>query len=439
MSTRLRTPWIDPVSVDPKYFVNRTADRRRLQQILGDLVDYDARKGLVVVGGDRGIGKSIFCRTVVADVVAAHPSRVLPVVLDARGADPDSLLKRFGQELGAVARAAAPSLKKDADWVQAWIDPLSEIALYSRVTRRVTSTQAREYGVTGELSGGVWGVLQGKFGSQWKEKRESGVGSELSLEVTREVLRVAIVTVLTELAKAVSVLVFFDDLDQASGMENPESAKDTIQLMVDLAPSIALIHLRSEVKFPDIRREHSEHVELGPLEPRELNQILRKRLEGALDADRRLAERHGGWEPFERLMGATGNPYVLLRWAVALVRAHDAWPPEPGWMAPDQLRRLAVQASGGPPIDDQELEHLGQVLDRLQKSAHIQERELLEGHRALDTAPARVTLDQPEIDRLKRLELLVQVDRHDGSLGLRLDPLLDLIRPSTAARLRAAG
>ncbi len=75
------------------------------------------------------------------------------------------------------------------------------------------------------------------------------------------------------------MLVFFDDLDQAQGMDRPESAKKTLETMLGLSPAVAIVHLRTEVKFPDIRREHHEHVELEPLDSAALAQVLRRRLE----------------------------------------------------------------------------------------------------------------------------------------------------------------
>lgn len=438
MNPRLRTPWLAPVSVKPEHFVNRTADVERALELLGDFVAYDRRQALVLISGDRGIGKSIFGRHVLARLAALHTTKVIPVVVDHRAIGERVFLKRFAKELVVQSRTVLAALDVAASYEAQWLAPLNEIAHSGdRIVRSLTSTSGRETGGGGEFGVGLWGMLA-KGSYQWREKREDAQRVEVSLDVTLDVLRTAIQVSLEHLAKHFSVVVFFDDLDQAESMQNPESAKATIQSVLDLAPCIALVHLRAEVAFPDVRRELDDRFVLPELDAAELEQILKRRVQDALNEDRALVDAPGGWEPFRKLMAVTGNPLVLLRWLVALPPLYRQWPPPADWMSVQGLRRLAAAACGGPPIADAELALLGEIVDRLGRATGIEERELISGHSILDHEPVSAQLGEAAVERLKRHELLIPVDRFDPRPGLRLDPGLELARPSVALRLQSA-
>jgi 2-phosphoglycerate kinase len=103
--SKLRTPWIDPVSVQPKHFVNRTKDRARLRSLLEDRILYKTRNALVLIGGERGIGKSIFARTVLAEVAKGFPNDVITVVVPARTKSLINIMREYAKELVKAGRA----------------------------------------------------------------------------------------------------------------------------------------------------------------------------------------------------------------------------------------------------------------------------------------------------------------------------------------------
>lgn len=435
--SKLRTPWIDPVSVDPKHFVNRTKDRRFLREMLEEYVDYKRRKATLLIGGERGIGKSIFGRTVLQDLAdGERKRRVLTLVVEARTKSIEGVLIEYAKKLAERAQALAAEHGRDDAWAAQWLAPLFELATNQRISRRAHELLGNEHGASGEVASGLWGLLTGKFGAHWKERREQGQTVETSLEVTEEVLLVAINGVLTELSKTVTVIVLLDDLDQAAKMDTAENAKPVFDLVLGLAPAVHLVHLRSEVTFPDIRRELDETIELGPLDPDELHQILKRRADDAEEADQRLLTKQG-WDPLRRLCQSTGNPYVLLRWATALVRLNERWPPPKEWMDPAPLRQVVVQTGALPRLPDEEILCLGTVLDRLDKEVHITESELRAGHRQHDSSKGAQGLSEALIGQLKRFEVLLPVDRFDSSRGLRINPLIKLIRPSCSVTMKS--
>ncbi|MBK9649104.1 MAG: hypothetical protein IPO67_28825, partial [Deltaproteobacteria bacterium] len=309
--SKLRTPWIEPVSVNPKHFVNRTKDRARLRSILEERILYKTRSALVLIGGERGIGKSIFARTVLAEVAEGYPNDVITVVIPARTKSLINIMREYAKELVSAGRSMSARRGWPAAWVERWLDPLQELAYNEQITRQASTSVGREVGADGEVSGGLWTVLQGKSGLQWTERREQGQVTEHSLTVSPPLLVEAINAVLAALSEHITVLVFFDDLDQASGMDTAERAKNIFDIVLGLGPAIHLVHLRNEVKFPDVRRENDDSMTLGELNAQELNDILRRRAEFTLEDDRRLLHSHTGWEPLRRLCASTGNPLVL--------------------------------------------------------------------------------------------------------------------------------
>ena len=355
--SKLRTPWIDPVSVNPKYFVNRTKDRARLRSLLEDRILYKMRNALVLIGGERGIGKSIFARTVLSEVAVGHTDDVIAVVVPARMKSLINIMREYAKELVKAARELATRSGWEPFWDAQWFAPLQELSFNEQISRQVSTSSGREVGAEGELSGGLLTLLQGKSGFQWTERREQGQVTDCTLVVTPNLLAEAINTVLGALSERIAVLVFFDDLDQAVGMDTAERAKNIFDLVLGLGPAIHLIHLRSEVKFPDVRRENDDSVTLGPLNAEELNEILTRRADFTLEDDRRLVRSTVGWEPLRRLCGSTGNPLVLLRWAKSLADRAEQWPPTDDWMSPAQLRQLALRAAAMDELSDDDMRH----------------------------------------------------------------------------------
>lgn len=441
MSNRLPTPWLDPVGVDPALFVNRTEKVKELTDLLGDLVEYKQRKELIVVSGDRGIGKSIFVRKVLHDLRQAARSDLLLLVVDHRGSDDRAILKHF---IRALLEAASPlALKRipgATSWTTEWLDPLGTLLhAGDRLVRATVATKGKEHGVAAELGGGLWAVLQAKFSAQWKEKFEQSQRVETSLEITPEVLHTSICAVLEKMAELVSVVAFFDDVDQATGMENAETAKNTFRAVLDLVPCIGILHLRTEVAgFPDFRREIRRTVKLEGLTNDELRQLFRRRMEVS-GPHRRVLELPNALAAFHALMGATDNPYTFLRWADGVVASHDPWPPKPGWDTAPELRRVAIRSLNGPNPDAGLLDRLGEAIDAFGRERGFGADDLKRGRLAVDGRNSTAGLTEAEIKWLRRYDLLIPIDRFDEDAGLRIDPMLRLIQPEVVKLVQQGG
>lgn len=432
--------WLAPVSVDPDHFVNRDADVQKLRRYLDNHLQYKTRNGHILVTGDRGVGKSIFCRHVARAFATSNPNDVLLVSVDARGIGQREFLQTFATLLVGEARAGMARRDHEVVRLEEWLRTLSELATNDRVVRREAATTGREYGAGTEAGGTLFGVLTAKGSVSWKEKREQGQVQELWLDVTDSVLRSACKEMLSRLAdERWMVVVLFDDLDQARDVENADAGKNAVRSLMDLCPCIQVVHLRDEAVHRDIRREHNEWVPLEPLQVDGLEKILRKRLVSALAPEKAAFATVAGWAPLRALATVTGNPYVLLRWAHALQDQHT-WPPPDEWKSPEGLLRIARQAATAPGVSDELLRRLAGVVDRcgrLGGSPHFQRADLQRGCRDVDTSPAP-SLTADEVALLERVELLLPVDRYEPTGPLRMDPTLELLLPSVGERLRQA-
>lgn len=428
----LSPAWIRPTSVDPALLVDREADLAKYLRILTDYAVDEEPNALVLLRGDRGVGKSIFARRLVTELKERLPQRVIPVVLDHRGSDEVHVLRRFIELFVQTAPAVVdglPELRRD------WLTPLQQLfAGGNRMVLSVGEGTGREVGATGELSGGLWGVLQGKFGAAWKSKIDLTRRTDYTIEINEDLLRAAIVAALEAVAGHAAVVVFFDDLDQARRMGSPEEAKGTLRGILDLRPCLKIVHLRSEYGYADWRREVDLTIDLDGLPGSELVRMLRRRAERE-GSHREVLADPTSWEPLERLATATDNPHVLLRWVQALATEGESWPPAPGWHASGRLERLVLRSLNGPDPETELLARLGRVLERLGRSRGFDEADLQRGCSKVDPGPAPDCLDAAEIAWLRQYELLLPVNREDPAAGLRADPLLDLLRPSVSGRL----
>jgi hypothetical protein len=360
----------------------------------------------------------------------------MTAVVDHRAADERSILRRLARALADAAEQTAAHEPALEAVNRAWLPALRELVSADKIVQSKTEGTSREYGANAEVQGGLWLALRGKFGVAWRERTELGQRVESSLEVTTEVLRAAVTVTLENYARHVMVVVFFDDLDQSQQMHTPESAKSVVQSVLDLPQCVAIVHLRSEVAYADWRREITLTIAVPGLTQADLDALLERRILAMSGPHQGMLREADARAPLRALMRATDNPYVLLRWTQALADAAEAWPPDPAWLRPDRLRHLVVGALNGPNPPDELLNALGSVLDRIERPDRGLDRaDLARGRAEMDTAAVETRLTEAWIAWLERYELLVPIDRFDPSAGLRVDPILDLVRPSVISKL----
>jgi hypothetical protein len=122
---------------------------------------------------------------------------------------------------------------------------------------------------------------------------------------------------------------------------------------------------------------------------------------------------------------------VFLRWVHGLLRTQD-FPPPPTWTLPDNLARIVYQEDPMNGADRELVQRLVNVVDRCdlgRRTRAILPEHLRRGGLPTDTAPLPGLTEQ-EIEDLIKLEVLLPVHRFQPSQGYRIQPILDLMRPS---------
>lgn len=426
---RLSAAWIQANTIDAELFVDRDDDREQLRIILEDVLETGLRDCRVLITGDRGIGKSIFTRTVVDRFRADHADAVVTLSIPGRQLGYKSALRELALALATAVRDQAPD---DARRLSVWLDELRLLANSDRITQGHIDEIQRTAGMKGDLTAnGLFVRLRSRL--SWQKSWKTGDSHQSVVEVTTDLLHSAIVTTLDRLAEATErlVVIFFDDLDQLAIDDDPRKVIETYKQFLALQPCVALVNLRSETVVDDIRRELNEFLELGAMNPRDLVAMLQKRESLAPASTRDMLRRSDLWRPFQRLAHGTGNPYVYLKWCHALLRLH-AWPPPDDWTDDDGLLRLVRKASTVGFDDHTILRKLAERIDHcLPRNGRWLSRS------DLQVAPDGLSDDA--LEDLVRIGLLIPEHRYRESTEYRIDPLLCLLQPSVAERVRTAG
>ena len=415
--------WLRTLDTDPLLFVDRERQVAQVQRLIADALK-NGRGGLrMLVTGARGVGKSIFSRKVVS--LFADDPNVLTVAVNGRSVRFLRFVKELAQELQAAARE-----RLGAD---RWLDELALLANNDRITRSQSDTVSKRYGANTELGVSLFDVLGAKGRFSWEESRSSTRQETATQEVTDHLLEAAIRATLHHLqGRGVQAILLFDDLDQA----NVDDVREAVKRVLDLEPCIALVHLRAEAVDDDIRRELKPVVDLKPLPDDKMAEMLDKRVDaGAVRSELRL---HQGLPALRRLFAITGNPLAALTWAQGLLMTHEM-PPPPTWTDEASLVELleTVELSS---VEPALVLRLAAVFDRCAPTGRdwVTPQELQYGQPRTGVDPDARGLEPWQIEKVTRLGYVRPRDQYHPELGYQLDPILDLLRPSVQAALRAS-
>lgn len=428
--SRANAAWIKPVSIESALFVNRTAELEDLIRRLDELREAEQREAHFLITGARGVGKSMFTRTALERFAQKHKDHVVCIVVDSRGLGYRPFLSRLANQLIEQIRSQAEKTRR-LD-LALWLDQLGLLANNTQVTRTQADTVARKYGIESKVS--LLSFLESKL--SWEETRTVGRTEQLALTVTDDLLHAAIVATLERLANNQEpwfVVLFFDDLDQASVPGHEDDISSLFRHVLDLRPCISLAHFRTEAMIENVQREATEKIDLKPLSADALFAILERRLTAAPEAVRRQFPSSTDWSAVRWLASQTGNPLVFLRWVHGLLRTQD-FPPPATWREPRQLARLVYAEDPMNGADEELVQRLVHVVDRCDggRGRPVFPDSLQRGCLPTDRASGP-GLSEQEIEDLIKLEVLLPVHRFQPSRGYRIQPLLDLMRPSVQA------
>jgi hypothetical protein len=440
MRSQIGAAWLNPTSIEARLFANREDQRRQLEGILDDLYKTHNRRYRVVIYGDRGIGKSILTSIATQNFAKQYPERVIRVEVNGRAIGFRQFLKDLASGLVDATKPVLPSLAEKAPMLSRWVDELALLAKNDQISEGQIQALTTKYGIGAQVSGSLFGVLNGSSSFSWEESRQRSGTSNRVQNVTDDLLHAALKATLRQIHEETPflVIVFFDDLDQAY-TDDINGMKPALKRILDVDPCVGFVHVRTEMLFDDLRRETDESIEVGVLGEHGLLAIIERRLEAATTEDRHRVRRPEVQAALRRLTRATGNPLVFLRWVSALLRAGH-WPPpaEDSWLSEPVLLDVAERASNSAGVESELLERLAIIVDRcLPRGRHdVQKDDVIRGRLKTDACADGRVLTEDEFDLLVRTGLLIPKDRFREAAGYRMDPILDLLRPSVLSRLR---
>ncbi len=141
---RLEAAWVRPLSVDPGDLVNRDAERERLLNILEDYRNTaieanepSAREARILVSGERGVGKSILTRRVLAEFEQKHPRQVIAVTIDSRSLPYRAVLAELAKALTSKVQPEAQDHRRE---LLPLLDYVLLIATYNQIQRTQIDT-----------------------------------------------------------------------------------------------------------------------------------------------------------------------------------------------------------------------------------------------------------------------------------------------------------
>lgn len=433
---RVNAAWLQPIATDPRLLVNRTTELEDLVGRFEEFREAQLREGHILITGARGVGKSIFTRAAVDRFEKNHPAQVVGITIDSRGLRYRPFLAKLAQAISSRVRPLAEKLKRED--IPHWLDQLSLLSQNSVISRAQTESLTRNYGVESTAGADLLLRLQGKF--TWQESRSLGSTTQSTLTVSDDLLHAAIVATLERLAEPDSpwfIVVFFDDLDQAVLSDQVDDPAALFRHVLDLRPCISIVHFRTEALVENVAREAAEKIDLKPLSADTLYELVRRRLEAATETVKQQFPAGTDWSAVHWLAARTGTPLVLLKWVHGLLRSSD-WPPPAGWNSPESLSNLVFATDPLNGVDPDLVRRLVEIVDRCdggRRDRTVQREDLLRGGSELSPVAHSAGLTPDEIDDLIKLGVLLPKHRFQPSLGYRIQPVLDLLRPSAMAAL----
>ncbi len=433
--------WVNDQGSEPGDLVDRNAERKKLFGKLTEYLETGSRGARILVTGDRGVGKSILTRAVIDEFVRANQDRVVSVRVNGRGVGYRAFLQTFARDLAQALRPHTRRWNKPA--VDVWLDELVALANSNQISRAQADTFAKKYGVGADVGAdALIYKIAAKF--TWEETRSLGVTTGSVLHVTDELLHEAVAQTLERLRGAetpVTIVVFYDDLDQAFSAGVGTEVESAMQRILELQPCLAVAHIRSEALSANVRRVITDEISVGPLPASELLAVLRQRVATAKNkAVGAGFKDDAAYKPFEQLASVTGNALAFLRWTRALLSLWGLDAPD-DWRSDAHLRELALEATPTGGIDAQLLADLAQLVDACTLPRHADGcrwedlvRGAPDGGATSDPPP----LTRSELEQLETLGLLFKRNQFAERAVYRVEPTLDLLRPSVADKLRAA-
>jgi len=303
---------------DVALIANRDREREDLAATLASFVAPGGPgEGRVLIRGDRGVGKSILTRAVLADIVSEYGP--LCVIVDGGKA-------QHGQD--AFLRNLCRDLAKEVseNTTDANLATAAEVLRRLARASKVAAKEVRQWSTTLKfgvnLKSQLLNSVQFEFGLERAKGHSAMVEESYERDIDAPFLAELLQQMLTDCHNADQfVVIFADNLDQVGYGELDEDVKrvsDLARQIFGLDHAVLVANLRTEFVSADLRKLYSVERWIKGLEPQGLLAIAKKRMELAGEKQREALV-SAGFDTFTReLSQRTENAWAFLSWLAFL-------------------------------------------------------------------------------------------------------------------------
>jgi hypothetical protein len=314
---------------DPDLLVDRAQEIRWLEQRIATyLLDRSPdRGGVIAVLGAKGVGKSIVTRRVLAALRRQHGHITVFVTVDCRRqlsqrrvlrqlADVlhEELARMRDHGTGKVSREivdTAAVVKTLAGYTQVKLSTLHEnLAVFKKAADL-------------KIGGKLLDFLNAEFNIAISREQRDRQAIEGEIQLDDTTLREALIRMLHDVRAQdpnLDVVIYLDNIDELDHDACYDDAKrehiraETLGLL-DLcrAPAGLVLNMRTYYAST-LLREVDDILNLGPLAPDDMQEMLQVRLADERDEIRRALESDDWKATIEELCRAASTPFVFLRW-----------------------------------------------------------------------------------------------------------------------------
>jgi Cdc6-like AAA superfamily ATPase len=231
---------------DTQLFADRSEEREELVGVLDSYLEPESRADArVLVRGQRGVGKSVIARKVVAEVSQKWSVLVAEADCAAIGVGPEAVLRALARTLAdqAFEHALDEGVKRGAEMV-------GRIAVAGKVKARDVRTWSQQLKIGVSATSKLYDTLALEFGMTRAIGHSKEVEESFERNVDAAFLQELIALFLSDCARAEQkVLLFVDNLDQAANAERREDVEQVVDLarfLFGLGDGVVLMTLRTE-------------------------------------------------------------------------------------------------------------------------------------------------------------------------------------------------
>ncbi|MEO5730247.1 MAG: ATP-binding protein [Byssovorax sp.] len=315
-------PYIPPRSAcfrpdeykDLKLFADRRDEREELISVLDSYLEPGGPGDVrVLLRGQRGVGKSMLARKVIAELGQRWALLVAEADCAMIGVGPEAVLRALARTLAdeAAENALSEEVRRGAEIV-------SRIASATKVKARDVRSWSQQLKLGISATSKLYDKLAFEFGMTRIVGHSKEIEESFERTVDAAFLQELIATFLGDCARTEQkIVIFVDNLDQAANPERKEDVEQVVDLarfLFGLRAGVVVMTLRTEFVSRDLHKLYSYALEVDPMTPDGLCEVAAERIAQSGTRQRKALEEANFKAVTKTLSGWTGNAWGLLTW-----------------------------------------------------------------------------------------------------------------------------